>query len=75
MARKFRLTCARTCYFEIEVEAEECTNAEQQFAALLEQHPECWETVEPVCKPIYRLVEVAPAQEEVAAPPRSRAAA
>ena len=76
MSRKFRLTCARTSYFEVEVEADECASAEQQFAALLEQNPECWENVEAVGKPIYRLVEVTPAQqEEIPAKPRSRAAA
>lgn len=76
MPQKFRLTCARTSYFEVEVEAEERVGAEQQFAAILEQNPELWQQSESVGQPIYRLVDVAPAQQdEGAAKPGARAAA
>jgi hypothetical protein len=76
MSRKFRLTCARTSYFEVEVEAEERAGAEQQFVAILEQNPELWEHGESVGKPIYRLVEVTPAlQDETTAEAGARAAA
>jgi hypothetical protein len=67
MPRKFRLTCARTSYFELEVEADERLGAEQQFAAILEQNPELWQQGESVGQPIYRLVEVAATPEEDAA--------
>jgi hypothetical protein len=76
MPRKFRLTCARTSYFEVEVEAEGRAGAEQQFVAILEQNPELWEHGEAVGKPIYRLVEVTLAQEgEAAVTAGARAAA
>lgn len=76
MPQKYRLTCARTSYFEVEVEAEERAGAERQFAAILEQNPELWQQGESIGKPVYRLVEVTPAQEgEAAAEPKSRAAA
>jgi hypothetical protein len=76
MPRKFRLTCARTSYFELEIEADERAGAEKQFAAILEQNPELWQSGEAVGKPVYRLVEVAAAQkEETAAPAGSRVAA
>lgn len=67
MPQKYRLTCARTCYFEVEVEAEEHAGAERQFAAILEQNPELWQQGESVGKPIYRLVEVTPTQQDEAA--------
>jgi hypothetical protein len=76
MPQKFRVTCARTSYFEVEIEADGHGAVEQQFAAILERRPELWDQVEQLGKPIYRLVEVAPAEAgvEVAANPRSRAA-
>jgi hypothetical protein len=67
MPQKFRLTCARTSYFEVEFEAEEGVAAEQQFAAILEQNPELWKQVEAVGKPTYRLVDVVSGAEESAA--------
>jgi hypothetical protein len=61
---------------EVEVEAEERVGAERQFAAILEQNPELWQQGESVGQPIYRLVDVAPAQQdEGAAKPGARAAA
>jgi hypothetical protein len=75
MPRKFRLTCARTSYFELEIEADERVGAEKQFAAILEQNPELWQQGESVGQPIYRLVEVATTQEEDAAKTGARAAA
>jgi hypothetical protein len=74
MPQKFRLTCARTSYFEVEVEAEELAGAEKQFAAILENNPELWERVQALGHPLYRVVEVAPAMQ-AAAEDRSRAAA
>jgi hypothetical protein len=76
MPQKFRLTCARTSYFEVEVDAEELAGVEKQFAAILEHTPELWEHVDALGKPIYRLVDVTPAPHaEIAAKDRSRAAA
>ena len=64
MSRKFRLTCVRTSYFEVEIEADERDGAEQQFAAILEQNPELWQQADSLGQPIYRLVDVAPAQQD-----------
>jgi hypothetical protein len=76
MPRKFRLTCARTSYFEVEIEADERGGAEQQFAAILEQNPELWQQGESVGQPIYRLVDIAPApQDEGATKAGARVAA
>lgn len=75
MPRKFRLTCARTSYFEVEIEAEERIGAEKQFAAILEQNPELWQQGESVGQPVYRLVEVAPAQQDEDAAKRGARAA
>jgi hypothetical protein len=75
MPRKFRLTCARTSYFEVEIEADERAGAEKQFAAILEQNPELWQSGESLGKPVYRLVDVAPAQKDETAPAGSREAA
>jgi hypothetical protein len=76
MPQKFRLTCARTSYFEVEIEAEERAGAEQQVAAVLERNPELWQQAEAVGRPVYRLVDVTLAQQsEDAGKPGARAAA
>ena len=75
MSRKFRLTCARTSYFEVELEAEDCARAEELLAAVLENNPGLGERDALIGKPIYRVVEVAVAQEESASgPTRAQAA-
>lgn len=64
MSRKFRLTCARTTYFEVELEAEDCAGAEEQLAAVLEKNPGLGERDALIGKAAYRIVEIAAAQEE-----------
>lgn len=66
MSRKFRLTCARTTYFEIEVEVEEGAQAERSFEAALADERLIRETAPPLCKPAYRVVEIVAAEEQAA---------
>ena len=67
MARKYRLTCARTTYFEIELEAEDRRAAEAAMAAAVETDPRLAEAGLALGKPIYRIVEVNDAAAEMAA--------
>jgi hypothetical protein len=64
--QKFRLTCARTTYFEIEVSAENIAEAERLFETGL-AHNADWNERRLLGRPTHRLVEIAPAQEEAAA--------
>jgi hypothetical protein len=61
MAHKFRLTCARTTYFDVEIAAEDSAAAEQMLETAIKQHPEqCrW-----VGAPVHRIVEVAATPDE-----------
>jgi hypothetical protein len=67
MARKFRLTCARTSYFEIELEAEDRRAAEAALTAAVEADPRLAEAGLSLGKPVYRIVEVTDAAAEMAA--------
>jgi hypothetical protein len=60
MAHKFRLTCARTTYFDVEIAAEDSAAAEQMLEAAIKKYPE---QCERVGTPIHRVVEVAPAPD------------
>jgi hypothetical protein len=60
MARKYRLTCARTTYFDVEVAAASSAEAERLLPAAIREHPE---RCERMGRPIDRVVEVAVAQE------------
>lgn len=62
MSRKFRLTCARTCYFEIDVEAEDDAAAERLLTAALERDPALFEQAMAIGRPIHRVVEIATAR-------------
>jgi hypothetical protein len=75
MAQKFRLTCARTSYFEIEFEAEDRRGAEAALVAAIEANPRLAEAGLPLGKPIYRIVEVNDAAAEMAARERAARAA
>ena len=75
MARKFRLTCARTSYFEIELEAEDRRGAEAALAASIEANPGLAEAGLPLGRPVYRIVEVNDAVAEMAARERAARAA
>ncbi len=74
MSRKFRLTCARTAYFEVELEAENVVEAEAQLAILLESNPGLGERDALIGNPIYRIVEIAAAQEETGSGTTAQAA-
>jgi hypothetical protein len=60
MAHKFRLTCARTTYFDVEVAAEDSSAAEQMLEAAIKEYPEHCQRVG---APIHRVVEVAVAPD------------
>jgi len=64
MPRKFRLTCARTTYFDIDLAAEDEAHAERLLAAALAADPAC-AGAQPCGKPVHRVVEIV-AQEEAA---------
>jgi hypothetical protein len=74
MARKFRLTCARTSYFEIELEAEDRRAAEAALTAAVETDPRFAEAGLPLGKPVYRIVEETDAAAEMAREQPARAA-
>ncbi|HZB90815.1 MAG TPA: hypothetical protein VE397_05195 [Stellaceae bacterium] len=59
MPRKFRLTCARTTYFEVELSADTVAEAERQLERALQGEQELIERCEPLGRPIHRVVEVA----------------
>ena len=63
MARKFRLTCARTTYFDLDLMAEDAVEAEQLLEAALTGNPVLPDGGHPVGKPLYRVVDIA-AEEE-----------
>ncbi len=60
MAHKFRLTCARTTYFDVDVTAEDSSAAEQMLEAAIKEYPEHCQRVG---TPIHRVVEVAAAPD------------
>lgn len=64
MPRKFRLTCARTTYFDVELAAEDSAEAERALEARLRNDPALCERNLLSDRPIYRVVDVAAAAEE-----------
>lgn len=66
MPRKFRLTCARTTYFEVELAADTIAEAERQLERALLSDQKLFERCQPVGRPIDRVVEVAPKAEREA---------
>jgi hypothetical protein len=74
MPRTFRLTCARTTYFELEITADEGARPEDVLAAALAGNAALCEQGA-IGRPTYRIVEVAGAQEgEISSDPRAEAA-
>jgi hypothetical protein len=74
MPQMLRLTCARTTYFELELEADEAARAEDLLAAAVESDAALCERGA-IGKSTYRIVDVAAAQEgEISADPRAEAA-
>jgi len=71
MTRTFRVTCARTTYFDIDIAAESSAEVERLLDRAIKDHPELCHRLSP---PTHRIVEVAVA-EEAAADPAHEAAA
>jgi hypothetical protein len=64
MPRKFRLTCARTTYFDIDIAADSSAEAERLLESMLTIDPMAPER-QPVGRPVDRVVEVE-AEEQAA---------
>ena len=74
MPRTLRLTCARTTYFEVEVQADEGVRTEDLLAAAVESDAELCERGA-IGKSIYRIVESAAAEQgEIPGDSRAEAA-
>jgi hypothetical protein len=65
MPRKFRLTCARTTYFDIDIAADSSAEAERLLESMLKIDPMVAER-QPIGRPVDRVVEIG-AEEQVAA--------
>ena len=61
---RFRITYVRTSYMDIEVEAENCREAEARFEALAATIPAICDGGTPLTAPCYRVVDVAPVKSE-----------
>jgi hypothetical protein len=74
MPRTLRLTCARTTYFELEISAEDGVRPEDVLAAAIAGDAvSCERSM--IGRPIYRIVEVAGAEEDkISGDPRAEAA-
>lgn len=66
MPRKFRLTCARTTYFDVEMTAENRAEAELLLEAALKSDPELCER-NTIARSVDRVVEIAVEEEFAAA--------
>jgi len=60
MPRTFRVTCARTTYFDIDVAAESSAEVERVLERTIKDHPELCQRLSP---PTHRIVEVAASDE------------
>jgi len=67
----FRLTCARTTYFDVEVAADDSAEAERLLEAAIMTNPALCDSSPPIGRSIHRIVEIA-AQEEGVAGERPR---
>ncbi|MGO8916726.1 MAG: hypothetical protein ACLQJR_12540, partial [Stellaceae bacterium] len=64
MPRKFRLTCARTTYFDVEVTADDGAEAERLLEAAIATNPALCDSSRLIGKSIHRIVEIAAQEEE-----------
>jgi len=67
MPRKFRLTCARTIYFDIDIAADSSAEAERLLESMLKIDPMAAER-QPVGRPVDRVVEIGADEQAVAKP-------
>jgi hypothetical protein len=74
MPRKFRLTCARTTYFDIDMTAESAADAERLLEAAILGDAGLGDGTRPIGRPIHRIVDVAASEAEASADPREEAA-
>lgn len=58
MPHLFRVTCARTSYVDIDVEAEDGISAEQIATAALASDTAFFEQGRPVARSVYRIIEI-----------------
>jgi hypothetical protein len=63
MPRKFRLTCARTTYFDVELAAESSAEAERLVEAAFKNSADLLESGQAIGKPMQRVVEVAATED------------
>ena len=61
---RFRVTYVRTSYMDIEVEAENCRDAEASFETLAATIPAVCDGGTPLTAPCYRIVDVTPLTRE-----------
>jgi hypothetical protein len=59
MPRKFRLTCVRTTYFEIDVTAGDGAEAERLVEAAIAGNPSLCDSSRPIGRSIHRVIEIA----------------
>ena len=67
MPRKFRLTCARTTYFDIDIAADSSAEAERLLESMLKIDPMTPER-QPIGRPVDRVVEIGADEQAVAKP-------
>lgn len=63
MARRFRLTCARTTYFDVDLTADDSAEAERLLDAALASNPALCDCSDPLGRSIHRVVEIAMHEE------------
>ncbi len=63
MSRRFRVTCVRTSYVDIEVEAEDEARAARLVETALDEEHQRLDQGQPLGRPLHRVVSVAGAAE------------
>lgn len=71
---RFRVTYVRTSYMNVEVEAENCREAEARFEAVAATTPFICEGGTPLTTPCFRIVDVTPLKSEESRERNRRAA-
>ena len=68
MLRRFHVTCARTSYVEIEIEAEDEACAARLLEAALEEDHRLFDQGQPLGRPLHRIISAAGAGEASSRP-------
>lgn len=74
MPRRFRLTCSRMTYFDVELTAEDAAEAERLLDAAVAAKAELCDGFRPVGKPVHHVVEIAALEASSSAGPQEVAA-